>query len=225
LASKVERLDQRLAELSPKNIGEQVRKLVIEIYGIDLQVVSDKNVGKQARYRETLVTELLMANSRYSREAVHTLSKVEFLIEYLNSTGERSPERIRELINDIFGINLYGISSLEGKGLALYSKGQWLVKGEQDLFILHTSASDEEVWIYPTEYFQHRRDDQLWPESFKHRLETLGFVFDDERKAYSYREPTGASIPNDFKVTSTQSVLEEIACIRNKMSKGEGLHS
>ena len=60
---------------------------------------------------------------------------------------------IRGMINQIFGINLNGVSSLEGAGISLYSKGQWVLQSDKDLFVVYTGSGDLDVKVFPTEYF------------------------------------------------------------------------
>ena len=73
---------------------------------------------------------------------------------YLNQSGEEiTGANIRGMINEIFGVNLEAISSLEGARISLYSKDQWVVHQEKDLFVVHTGTGDVDVKIYPTTYF------------------------------------------------------------------------
>lgn len=73
---------------------------------------------------------------------------------YLKSYNyELTPSEIRVAINLIFGTNLDGISSLENSKIGLFSKGQWINKSDEALFVVQTSDDDVDVRIYPTEYF------------------------------------------------------------------------
>ena len=55
---------------------------------------------------------------------------------YLEHCGnEATGAEIRRMFNQTFGINLDALSALEGSKFSLYSKGQWMVQHEKDLFV------------------------------------------------------------------------------------------
>ncbi|RWZ58667.1 hypothetical protein EQV77_06795 [Halobacillus fulvus] len=197
--SQAEAMDTYLG--SKSKTGE-VLYAVNEAFDISLKKVSDLDAGKQTdRYPDEIV-EGVKKTAKYSltEEEILLLPKVQVMDFYLKSRNDRleGPE-IRQLINTIFGINLDGISSLEGAGIGLFSKEQWIIQGEKDLFVVYTSVDDVEARIEATEYFKEQTGLDGFPDDLKRQLEEIGYTYNEAIDAYFYANPTGESVPDEFK--------------------------
>jgi hypothetical protein len=112
---------------------------------------------------------------------------------------EMRSKEIRKMINHIFGINLEGIDSLSKLRISLYSKGQWIVQNEKDLFIIHTGKNDVDVKVIPSEYFAKQTGLSELPKDLQDSLASLGFNYDDNIKGSYYLNPDNESVSNEFK--------------------------
>ena len=100
---------------------------------------------------------------------------------YLNQFDqELTGAGIRKMINEVFGVNLEGISNLEGERISLYSKNQWITQHEKDLFVVHTGIGDVDVKIYPTNYYTEHTGTEELPNDLKNSLTELGYAFNEE---------------------------------------------
>ncbi len=109
-----------------------------------------------------------------------------------------SGETIRYMVNNIFGVNLNGIVSLEGKRISLYSKDQWIVQGENDLFIVSTGKNDLDVKVEISDYFKETTGLEDIPLVLKETLEEVGFTCHDGLCCY-YATPDQKPVPDAFK--------------------------
>ena len=114
---------------------------------------------------------------------------------------------IRKIINEIFGVNLEAISSLEGARISLYSKGQWIVQHEKDLFVVYTGASDVDVKVFPTNYFTEQTGLVELPSDLQHALTSIGYYFDEKIDSYYFLNPTGEAVPDAFKGKTIGAIL------------------
>lgn len=121
-----------------------------------------------------------------------------------------SGAEVRKLINHIFGINLDAISSLDGARISLFSKEQWVVQHEQDLFVIHTGLGDVDVKIYPTDYFTEQTGLGELPEELQQSLASIGFYYDEKVGSYYYSNPSGKAIPDSFKGQTIGAILKVI---------------
>lgn len=121
-----------------------------------------------------------------------------------------SGPEIRELINQIFGINLDAVSSLDGSRISLFSKNQWINRQERDLFVVHTGPGDVDVMIYPTDFFIERTGLKELPEELKQALINLGFYFDNEVGNYYYADAHKNAVPDAFKGQTIGVILKVI---------------
>ncbi|WLR48612.1 hypothetical protein LC065_05330 [Halobacillus litoralis] len=181
---------------------KEIRAIVDGVYGIDLEAVSELGVGKQtSTYSDDVIQRIRQAlGEEVSDEAITKMPKVEVMELYWESfDGKMSGDDMRKMINAIFGINLAGISGLEGTGVSLFSKDQWISRYDHDLFVVHTGADDVDVWIYPTDYFKKQTGLEENPRGLEVALTALGFAYNEEKNALYYANPTGESVPDNFK--------------------------
>ncbi|MBK3496780.1 hypothetical protein JFL43_18325 [Viridibacillus sp. YIM B01967] len=130
---------------------------------------------------------------------------------YLNQYDkELTGADIRGMINEIFGVNLEAISSLEGARISLYSKDQWVVQYEKDLFVVHTGTGDVDVKIYPTSYFTEQTGVAELPTDLQNLLTDLGYSFNEEIGSYYFLNPTGEAISDVFKGQTMGVILKVI---------------
>lgn len=203
---KVKVMDYYLASFGKKLKGNEVRLAVEEIFDIDLNYVSKMNYGSQlavypAPLMESLRVSLKEAPTSVAKdERIMAMAKNEVMDRYMKEQGySLTGEASRTLINQIFGVNLSGISTLEYMQLAISSKGQWIVKSDTDLFVLESSLDDVDVSIYTTPYFEQVTGSDQLPASLKTKLMNLGFTYDEEENLLFYKNPTGESVPDAFK--------------------------
>ncbi|MGI8313743.1 hypothetical protein [Halobacillus mangrovi] len=202
---KVEVMDSYLDFRRNKVNSREIRRIVKQVYDIDLDRVSELGAGKQVgTYPKEITDGVKLELADESIEDldayIQSLTKVEVMDLYLEHYGKKidGPE-IRRVVNQIFGVNLDGISSLEGSGVALFSKDQWISKYDKDLFVVHTGLTDVDVWVYPTVYFTEQTGLTELPAGLQNALKGLGFEYNQEKDALYYANPTGESVPDQFK--------------------------
>lgn len=204
--AKVQAMDLYLASFGKKVKGHEVRKAVEEIFFVDLDLISKKNYGSQAAiYPEAVMKSLRMSfnekpTSTKQDARIMELKKSDVMDRYIKEHDNRlTGAESRILINQIFGVNLDGISTLEYSQLAISSKGQWILKSDTDLFILESSLDDVDVSVYATSHFEQVTGSKKLPESLKTKLMNLGFTYNEETELLYYINPTGESVPDAFK--------------------------
>jgi hypothetical protein len=133
----------------------------------------------------------------------------ESLEQYLNHS-EVTGAKIREIINDIYGVNLDAISSLEGSRISLFSKGQWIVQNDRDLFVVHTGIRDIDARVYPTTFFMERTGLSELPDQLKQSLTKLGYDYDESIGSYFYSNPTGDPVPDSFKGRTMGALIDVV---------------
>ncbi|MDN7227268.1 hypothetical protein QWY22_03345 [Planococcus liqunii] len=194
--TKVAWMDQRIAS-TEKIDGPTICTVIREVYGLDLSKAPllDKDFEKR-------VTALVPNTSDLSAAAV------DLYIE--ESRKPQTGPEVRALLNHIFGTNLEGISQLHERRISLYSKDQWIVQNEKDLFIVHTGKNDIDVKVIPTPYFIEKTGTQQLPEDLQQALRNLGFTYDEEIGAYYYANPSGQSVPDPFKRQTMGAIHQTI---------------
>jgi hypothetical protein len=171
-----------------------------------LDVVSKNDYGSKLSIYSPAIMESLRASFNVAPDSteqdarIMELTKNAVMDRYIKEhdyklTGTES----RKLINDIFGVNLDGISTLEHVQLGILSKGQWILKSDTDLFILESSLDDVDVSIYATPYFEGLTGSRELPESMVTSLMALGFTHYEESNLLYYKDPAGGSVPDAFK--------------------------
>ncbi|MGP4069147.1 hypothetical protein [Halobacillus sp. B29] len=209
--SKVEVMDRYLASYGKKVDAKEIPRIVNQIYSIDLERISELGAGNQT-YPDEIIQGVKESLPKWlDEEDIPSLSKLEVLDLYLASYGKKidGPE-IRRVLNQIFGINLDGISSLEGSGVSLFSKDQWISQYDQDLFVVQTGLTDVDVWIYPTDYFTAQTDLEQLPEELQNQLKKLGYRYNEEVGALYYADPDGNSVPDQFKGQTLGTLIQFI---------------
>lgn len=203
---KLQVMDRYLVSFGKKVKGNEIRRAVKEIFDIDLDVVSKNDYGSKMSIYPAPIMESLRASFNVAPDSteqdarIMDLTKNAVMDRYIKErdyslTGVES----RTLINDIFGVNLAGISTLEHMQLGILSKGQWIVKSDTDLFILESSLDDVDVSIYATPYFESLTGSRELPESMVTKLVEMGFTHYEETNLLYYKDPTGGSVPDSFK--------------------------
>ncbi|SFK08679.1 hypothetical protein SAMN04487936_10739 [Halobacillus dabanensis] len=208
--SKVEVMDTYLGQNNKNVKPDEIRHVIQQIYDIDLEAISELGVGKQTNtYSDDVLQKVKQAsNQAATAEEIRAMSKIEVMDLYWKAfEGKMTGEDIRMMINAIYGVNLQGISDLEDTGVSLYSKEQWISQYDKDLFVVQTGADDVDVWVYPTEYLKEQAGIENNPRSLEMALTKLGFDYNKEVDALYYSNPTGESVPDNFKGQTLGTII------------------
>ncbi|MEB9502505.1 hypothetical protein P4J13_00740 [Bacillus anthracis] len=193
--NKVELMDKHLDSHQGKITSTEICNIVMSIFKFDLTT------------KPVLSKEWIMARSGSSTENI----AIKAIDSTLSHYGKKvTGIEIRQLINQIFGINLDAISSLEGARISLFSKNQWVVRDEQDLFVVHTGLGDVDVKVFPTDYFTEQTGLEELPKDLKRSLTNFGFSCDERAGCYYYSNPSGEAIPDEFKGQIIGTILKVI---------------
>lgn len=158
------------------------------------------------RFGIGLETVPLLHAARADRNATRAA-----LDAYLESRGhEASGAEIRSMINETFGINLDAISSLSGSRISLFSKGQWIVRQETDLFIVYTGEGDVDVHIRPTAYFASQTEIGVLPNELVDALIRLGYSYQSDTGSCYFRSPSGDPVPDSFKGQTMAAIARTV---------------
>ncbi|WP_413305006.1 hypothetical protein AA0X95_02605 [Bacillus sp. 1P10SD] len=201
--SKVEMMDQYLKSFG-KDFGyEEVRQIVHSLFDIDLET------------KLVVFKEYLAPLSFDETNADMTVARVA-LDYYLNqSKSDLTGKEIRNIIKNLFGINLEGISSLDGAKISIYSKEQWITQHEHDLFVVDTPLGDAEVRIYPTPHFTEKTGLERVPTELQQALAPLGYRYDPDHNWCYYCNLTGESVGHEFKVETIETIRQIILDLYN----------
>ena len=131
LGSKVERMDRWLENARRKLNASDIALLIELIYSFDIDSLPP--CPGHGTAREVIERYLAECECGFASSPI-------------------SGPRLRRTLNETFGVNLDALSALEGSRISLFSKNQWMLRQETDLFIVHTGAGDIDVRIYPTSY-------------------------------------------------------------------------
>ncbi len=216
--SKVAVMDYYLVSFGKKVKGNEIRRAVEDIFFVELNTVSKKNYGsKLIVYCDDIMANLRVSlneapTSKVKDEQIMNMKKNEVMDRYVKEqnyalTGAAS----RQLINGIYGVNLEGISKLEFKQIAIYSKGQWIIKSDKDLFSLTSSLDDVDVSISTTPYFKELTGSDQLPETLKAQLESMGFTYRKEKNSMYYNAGTGNSVSDEFKNSVMKILIETVS--------------
>ena len=181
--SKVATMDYYLTSQGKEISSSDVCEVVKKVFEIDLEQAPILNMAKAIDLHpnnELTVKVVIDAYINHVKEAI---------------TGEG----IRQFINEIFGVNLNAISALDEARISIYSKNQWIVQNEQDLFIVHTSNKDVDVKILPTSYFKEQTKIEGIPNNLQGLLRELGYSYDRSEGSCNYSNPSGIAIADKFK--------------------------
>lgn len=215
--SKVEIMDIYLESFGHKIKGNEVRKAVNEVFGADLNTISKMNYGSKLSSYTLPIMESIRASLNIATDSkkldakIMSMTKSEVMDRYIKEHDySLTNNEIRTLINDIFGVNLNGISGLEHAQLSIYSKGQWITQSEKDLFKISSSLDDVSIYVESTDYFKAKTGSNEYPSSLDQKLINLGFIYDDIARNYTYTHPTGESVPDALKTQIIGTVIQTI---------------
>jgi len=215
--TKADKMDKYLESFSKNVNGEEVREAVARAYGIDLNYISEKNYGSKlpiynASVMENLRRSLNVETGSTEMDAqIMAMTKNEVMDRYIEIQDfSLTGTELRDLANQIYGTNLTGISALEHSRLSIRSKGQWISKGDNDLFIVSSSLDDVELYVSPTETFEEITGSNQLPEKLTQTLISYGFTYDTDQNRFVYRNSTDESVPDAFKGQVLGAVLETI---------------
>ncbi|NBD25197.1 hypothetical protein [Paenibacillus glycinis] len=123
--------------------------------------------------------------------------------------GRAAGSELRGMINAAFGINLDALSALEGKRISLFSKGQWMLQADDDLFVVYTGDGDVDVKIYPTGYLADLTGSRALPPELAEALTRLGYA-DEGPAGCTYADPAGQAVPDAFKGQTIMTLMNAI---------------
>ncbi len=182
---KIAQLDSRINECERPSV-EQIMHVVADIFHIDLNQMP-----------------LL------SCQADPDLTPAAAIEACLQRAQDRpSAADVRDAINQTFGINLDALSALEGKRISLFSKRQWMVSGDSDLFAVRTGDGDADVSVCPTAYLLERLGPGELP--LLEPLTELGYGRNDSDGSYSYASPDGSAVADSFKGRTMAAIMGAI---------------
>ncbi|WEG14697.1 hypothetical protein PU629_10255 [Pullulanibacillus sp. KACC 23026] len=184
--NKIEEMDL-LINNSNKISSSEVCEIVHQLFGFDLDTTP----------------VLHNENERNAREAIDF-----YLAEFKEE--EVDGLKIKNMINELFGINLEALSRLDGKRISLYSKDHWVIQNDHDLFVVHTGDGDIDAKIYPTALFKQKTGSETIPEELATQLEKLGYTYNPEIKGYYYLDPNSEAVSDEFKGKTMMSIMKVI---------------
>lgn len=176
-----------------KITGSEILKIVQALFGFDLThtpVLPNITNNAPALF-DTPITVIDSYLAQYNQE-------------------ELTGAAVRKIINQIFGINLDAISSLEGARISLFSKDRWVLQQEKDLFVVHTGIGDVDVRVLPTPYFAEQTGIKGLPEDLQHALARIGYGYDEKSGGYYFLNPAGEAVQDVFKGQTIKAILETI---------------
>ncbi len=193
--SKIEMMDKYLETYTKEITSTEICYTVDSVFKFNLDETPILSSTKEQ-------IRSLLGNDPTPREAIDL-----YIRHY---KGELTGKEIRQIINEIFGVNLEAISSLETARISLYSKGKWVVQSEHDLFVVYTGPGDVDVKVYPTSYFTERTGLTDLPVDLQHSLTSLGYYFDKTLESYYFINPTENAISDAFKGKTMGAILDVI---------------
>lgn len=179
---KAEAMDKLLEACSGKISSLEIISIVDQVFKINLESLPDVQIS--------------------ARETIDS---------YLDSSEDNvTGAHIRKMINQTFNVNLDALSALDGAKISLYSKNQWVIHNEKDLFVVHTGTGDVDVRIVPTAYFAEQTGSDMLPIDLINALVSLGYYYDEDIKAYYYLSPTGEAVADSFKGQTMMAIRKVI---------------
>ncbi|MHA7965117.1 hypothetical protein ACX93W_13320 [Paenibacillus sp. CAU 1782] len=190
--SKARHMDQLLDKLGDGLNAETIADSVKEAYGIDLRQVS-------------LLPEVLPAEAAATAAENNGVEALRHAWEQGGAPAEG--QAIRGMINKWFGVNLDAISALDGKGISLFSKGQWIVRSPDDWIELHTGEGDRDVSIAATPRWRELHGDAGLPPALAEALVQLGYRAGPDGNQFSYARHDGTAVPDAFKGATIAAIM------------------
>ncbi|MBO7746810.1 hypothetical protein I8J29_21575 [Paenibacillus sp. MWE-103] len=180
--TKADTMDKRLAALDAVT-GAAVFAIVEELYGLDL------------------------ASATASPDAPRLGEAIDACLA--DNAGRPAGSALRAAINAACGVNLDALSALEGKRISLYSKGRWMLRADDDLFVVQTGDGDADVAIYPTGRYADIAGTRALPPELTEALVRLGYAVNGPAGC-SYADPAGEAVPDAFKGRTMAALLDVI---------------
>lgn len=204
--SKIELMNEILINYRGNITVSFIQEMVVKVFNINLQYISFIGEGTQPLLYPVFIKERLSnewnlpSDSNEFNVKLMNTSKDDVMDIFLRSYIETlTIDAICKIINSIYGVNLSLISSIEDARISLFSKGQWILKSDKDLFTIKSGSQDIDVQIYPTfYYFEKTGSDQL-PRDLQRDLNDLGLLYNNEMKSYYYANPKGESVEDALK--------------------------
>lgn len=219
---QVDVLDIHLTSLGKNVTGKKIRNAVKDVFKIDLDSISKNNYGSKLTSYDSSIMETLRqtlggtATSTELDEQIMNMSKAKVMDKYIDfNKNTLTAVQERTVINQIFGVNLEGISGLEYAQLSINSKGQWVIQNDNDLFVVSSSLDDVSVYVGVTDYFTQLTGSNDIPDSLKESLLALGYTYNEETNQLTYTNPSGESVPDAFKGQTMGIVVNAIMAINN----------
>ncbi|WP_022793969.1 hypothetical protein [Marinococcus halotolerans] len=207
MSTKAEQMDERV-ENENKLTAASVERIVSEIFGISLQSIAADPKAPGARRSHPVFT----AWTTQEWEAAGKEELLDYALARL--PADSSGETVRQVINDVYRVNLSGISALEASTFSLFSKGKWIKQNENDLFVLNTGSTDTEVSVSVTESFERETGSRGLPDGLCRELEALGFVYLPEKNQLNYSSPDGRPVDDVFKKKTIEALEDAGTQIR-----------
>lgn len=130
--------------------------------------------------------------------------------------GRTAGAEIRQAINEIYGVNLDALSGLDGKRISLYSKGQWILRRDEDLFVVHTGTGDADVAISAASHYRRLTGSERLPAELTEALAKLGYRCSEDGDSCSFESPAGEAVPDSFKGATIMAVLHVISRMKTE---------
>lgn len=215
--TKLQVMDIYLDSFGKKIKGPEVRKAVYGVFNIDLDMISKMNYGsKLDSYSKPVMEKLrlslnISSNSNKLDNKIMDMKKSEVMDRYIKESGYNlTYNELRTLINDVFGVNLTGISGLENGQLSIYSKGVWVIQNDNDLFKISSSLDDVSIYVEGTDYFEKLTGSRKLPDSLIDKLLSFGFTYDEVAGNYFYTNSSGESVPDADKTKTIGAIMQTI---------------
>ncbi|AZN41163.1 hypothetical protein [Paenibacillus albus] len=123
------------------------------------------------------------------------------------AAGAAAGPDVRRTLNETLAINLDALSALEGARISLFSKDNWMLQQQDDLFVVHTGAGDVDVTITPTAYYAQQSGSNSMPQELSEALVLLGFTYDQASQSCSYADPSGEPVSDAFKGQTMRTLI------------------
>ncbi|OBR68097.1 hypothetical protein A7K91_07735 [Paenibacillus oryzae] len=193
--SKALQMNELLDKLEGKINAEAIGDIIKKTYDIDLS-------------RIPLLPGMIMEDQEPAAAKNNRTDALHLIWEQGGRPG--NGPAIRGLINECFGVNLDAISTLDGKGISLFSKGQWIIRDHEDWIELHTGEGDRDVSIYATPRWRELHGDDGLPAALAEALIQLGYTPDPDRNRFNYSRTDGTAVPDAFKGATIAAIMNHL---------------
>ncbi|MCM3709166.1 hypothetical protein [Sporosarcina luteola] len=208
---QVEVMDKYLDSFGKKIKGNEVREAVRGVFNIDLDEVSKNNYGNKLISYNPAIMQTLRDSEKLTDAEIMKLAKVKVMDAYIKAHGyDLTGAENRVVINQIFGVNLDGISGIAGLQLGINSKGIWIINTPTDMLVISSSLDDVELYVYTTDYWEQITGTKEVPDSLKQYFADNGFTYDDVTGKYIWVNPTGESAPEAIKSQTIGTLIQTI---------------